>query len=484
MRTQIQKLLRKYQSFSLPVKAAFWYTICNVLNKGVSLLATPIFTRILTEEQYGTYAIFRSWNSILIIITSLNVFLGGYKKGLLLFKNDVDRFTSSQLGLTVTLTLLTSVIYLFSATFWNNLFELPTILMVAMFFELLMIPPLDLWMSKQQFYYHYKSTVVVSLCMNFLCVIVAVVAVLLSNDKLIARTYGDVVVKTIFSGSLFMMIFAKGKTFYDKEYWLYALKFNLPLLPHYLSNYVLGQSDRLMIGKMVGTKEAAFYSVAYTISTMMLLITNAINSASTPFIYKTIDSGNAKAIRAKYNPVIILVALLSILTMAFAPEVIYAFAGTKYLDAIYVIPPIACSVYFIFIYSMYSTIEYFYQKTGRIAFATSLSALLNLLLNYVGIKIFGYYAAGYTTLICYIFLAIFHYIFYKKIIREKLTEIDEVYDLHLIVIVGLITIVFMELMLLTYRIIFIRYGIILVIATLLIVKRKWFIEIVKNLKKE
>ncbi len=25
------------------------------------------------------------------------------------------------------------------------------------------------------------------------------------------------------------------KEFYDKEYWKYALKFNIPLLPHYLS---------------------------------------------------------------------------------------------------------------------------------------------------------------------------------------------------------------------------------------------------------
>ena len=86
------------------------------------------------------------------------------------------------------------------------------------------------------------------------------------------------------------------------------------------------------------------------------------------------------------------------MTMAFAPEVILIFAGKKYMDAIYVIPPIACSVYFIFVYSLYSTIEYYYQKTKSIALATTISAILNLLLNTVCIEKFGYYAAGYTTL--------------------------------------------------------------------------------------
>ena len=61
-----------------------------------------------------------------------------------------------------------------------------------------------------------------------------------------------------------------GKKYIQKKYWKYALAFNIPLIPHYLSNYVLSQSDRVMIGKMVGNDKAALYSVAYTISTMMI----------------------------------------------------------------------------------------------------------------------------------------------------------------------------------------------------------------------
>lgn len=186
---------------------------------------------------------------------------------------------------------------------------------------------------------------------------------------------------------------------------------------------------------MVGNTQAAYYSVAYTISTMMILITNAVNNSLTPYIYKSIESDERKNIKKVTKPILFLIAVLCLITMAFAPEVIRVFAGKQYLDAIYVIPPIAASVFFIFLYSLFSNVEYYYQKTGFIAVATCLSAVLNLLLNYVFIKKYGYYAAGYTTLVCYICLAVFHYIFYRKVMKLQNIK-EEIYDKRLILLLS------------------------------------------------
>ena len=113
----IRQLKQKYASLSQPVRAGLWYTVCNVLNKGISLLSTPIFTRIMTEEQYGTFAIFQSWYNILLIFTSLNMFLGSYEKGLLLYRDDVDGFTSSLLSLVTTITAGFALVYAVAVPF-------------------------------------------------------------------------------------------------------------------------------------------------------------------------------------------------------------------------------------------------------------------------------------------------------------------------------------------------------------------------------
>lgn len=473
----IKGLQTKYQALPKPVKATFWYTICNVVNKGISLLSMPIFTRILTEHEYGTFAIFQSWYSIIIIFTSLNIFLNGYSKGLLIYKYDIDKFTSSQLSLTTAITLIFAIVYILNVDFWTKILELSPILMLAMFIELLTMPALEFWSAKERFDYKYKKYVLITLLMSIFSLGCGVVAVLSTNYKVEGRVYSDVVIKLIFSGTLFIIIMIKGKVFFNKEYWKYALIFNLPLIPHYLSNYVMSQSDRLMIGRMIGNSQAAFYSVAYTISTMMLLVTSAINNSLTPYIYKAINSEEKKYIKNITRPLIILVAILCIITMAFAPEVILIFAGDKYTDAIYVIPPVATSVFYIFLYSLFSNIEYFYQKTGGIAVATFISAAINLIMNFIFIKLYGYYAAGYTTLFCYICLTLLHYIFYRKVLKQQDGAIEELYDIKLILINSVVILILMLLMVFTYNFLVIRYGIISILCVIIIIKRKYFIDI-------
>ena len=333
------------------------------------------------------------------------------------------------------------------------------------------MPAIELWGAQQRFDYKFKSFVSLSLAMSILSILVAVVAVLTSSYKIEARVFSDVAIKAIFSGALFVLIFVTGKCFYKKDYWKYSIVFNLPLIPHYISHYILNQSDRIMIGRMVGNTQAAYYSVAYTISTVIFLIINAINNSLTPYIYKTIASGDGEKIKTNTQPLIIFVAVLCTITMFFAPEVILVFAGNNYLDAIYVIPPIAASIFFIFLYSLFSIIEYYYQKTVLIALATCVCALLNLLLNYLCINIYGYYAAGYTTLICYIALAFFHYVFYKRILR-KLGYNKDLFDIKIVIYSSFSVISLMFIVLLIYQLIWLRYGLLIAILCLSIFFKK------------
>ncbi len=478
------RIIEKYKRMSLPMKAAFWYVICNFFNKGIALLSTPIFTRILTEEQYGTFSIFQSWFNILIIFTSLNIFMSSYTKGLILFEKDKKGFTSSLLSLTCTITLVLFVIYITNIPFWTNIFELPPLLMTLMFLELLTMPALEFWMARQRFDYSYKKVVIVSLTMNFLCLVLSVVFVCLSKNKLEMRVLSDILVKSVFCIPILIYIYINGKKFFNRDYWKYALKFNIPLIPHYLSNYVLNQSDRIMIAKMVGKIQAAYYSVAYTISTILMLLVQAVNNALTPYIYKSIKEEKTDEIRYKINPIIILMGALSIIVMALGPEIIYVFAGKNYMESIYIIPPVAASIYFVFIYSMFSTVEYYYQKTGRIAVATSISAVLNLLLNYVCIKIWGYCSAGYTTLICYICLSIFHYIFYKNILKKELPKVKNIYDVKIMFGVGVLILILMIMMLFVYKIILLRYLFLTLIIVYAIIKKGKIKEIILSFKKE
>ncbi len=56
----MNKLLDKYKKIPAPVKAGLWFFICTVLQKGIVFLTVPIFTRLLTTEQYGLLTVYQS----------------------------------------------------------------------------------------------------------------------------------------------------------------------------------------------------------------------------------------------------------------------------------------------------------------------------------------------------------------------------------------------------------------------------------------
>lgn len=468
--------LKGYKTMPEPVKASLWYTVSNILRKGMALMATPIFTRLMTKAQYGTYSVFMSWYNILIIIATLNLFLNSYSKGMIAYGDRERRFTASQLGLCTALTTVLLVIYLLFRDFWTMALGMSPGLMAAMFLMLYATPATDFWAARERFNYRYKKSVAVTMLSTVLSLVLGVVAVVSVEAKTEARVITDVGTKAAIGIGLYVLLMCQGRCFFDKEFWKYGLLFNIALIPHYMSTYILNQADRVMIDRMVGPEAAAVYSVAYTISTVMLLVTSAISNSLTPYVYKSIHAGQPQNVKSATRPLTVLVAALSLVTMCFAPEVIYIFAGADYMEAIWVIPPIAASVFFIFLYDMFGMVEYYYQRTGMIAAASVGTAVANLVLNYIFIKLFGYYAAGYTTLACYILLALCHYVFYRRVLRTDMEVDKPIHDLRIILLCSVGLVAVMVAMVLTYRWPLVRYGILGVLAVAAFINRKALLQ--------
>lgn len=483
MKKLFDKFMTIYGNLSAPVKASLWFTICNILQKGISLLSTPIFTRLLTKEQYGVFSVYNSWYSIISILATLNLYAGVYNNGMTKYPKDRKRFTSSLQGLSTCVTTILLLIYLLNVNYWNSLLKLSTLFVIAMFLELYFAPAFSFWSVGERYDYKYKKLVIVTLIMSVGTPIIGIIAVLSTTYKAEARVLSYVLVQVCVGLIFYIYNMSKGKTFYVKKYWRFALSFNLPLIPHYLSMTVLNQADRIMISRMIGDGEAAIYSVAYTVSSMMNIVTTAINNSFIPYTYKGLKEKKYKDIGRNANFLLIIIAVACVLAMAFGPEIIAIFATEEYYDAIWVIPPVATSVFFTFLYPLFGNIEFYFEKTKFIMIASCTGAVLNVILNYIFIPIFGYYAAGYTTLFCYIIFAVAHYAFHNKILKDNLDGV-KVYDVKVIVLVSIIVLFVMIGMTMTYKYIILRYSIILAILIVMIIKRKLLISKFNEIRKK
>ncbi len=76
------------------VKVGSWYTVTNFFTKGISFWTIPIFTRLLSTENYGIVSLFTSWVGTFSIIISLDL-MGSVGRGKTEFKEKYNEFSSS-----------------------------------------------------------------------------------------------------------------------------------------------------------------------------------------------------------------------------------------------------------------------------------------------------------------------------------------------------------------------------------------------------
>lgn len=481
----MKKIINKYKRMGVAAKAGIWFVFCNLLTKGISTITVPIFTRLLTTEEYGTYSIYLSWLNIFTIITSLNLYYGAYNNALNRYRDDKarNRYIASMQGITTSLVVVLALIYVANIDFWNNVIGLPTPIMCLMLIELFVAPATLFWSGRQRFEYHYKKMVIVTLLKSALNPILGLLFVFTwDSHHEMARILGIAISEVCISGSILVYQFLKGKTFFDKKFWKYALSFNIPLLPHYLSGTILNQGDRIMIQKMVGRGEVAIYSIAYNVGMLIQIFTNAINNAMTPWMYERLNEKDFKAIRKNTTYILLGLAMIIIALMFFAPEVVLIFGSKKYIDAIYVVPPVAASVFFIFLFNIFAIPQMYYEDKRFMPIASMIAAVLNLILNYIFIRTYGYFAAGYTTLVCYIVYSIGHFYFSKAVCKKHMPGV-ELFEIQKIVLIGSFLVGCSILFNFLYRFTIIRYFLGGVLVTILLIQKKKIVCLIKEIKK-
>ena len=478
----IKKILKKYNDIPVAAKATLWFMVCTIIQKSIALITTPIFTRLMSPAQYGQFSVYNSWLQIFTIIATLRLNYAVFNKGMSKYKEDRDGYTSTMQSITFMIAGGMLVIYLIFHKQINALTELPTFIMVALFVELLVTPAIDFWTIRKRYEYLYKPVVFRTIIMAVLNSGIGVIAVLLSEEKGYARIITCILVNFCFGICLFVYNRKKGKVWFKKEYAIFALKFNLPLLLHYISQYIMDQFDRIMIQKMVSVAAAGVYSVAYNAGLLMKIVTQSIINAIVPWQYDKLEKKKFKELDDVLFLIYILVAGVALLFSAFAPEIMRILADEKYYEAVYVIPPVAIGLVFVFMYTAFANVEFYYDQNKFTMYISMIGALLNVGLNYVGIKLYGYMAAAYTTLFCYVIFALGHYI-YMTISVKKLLKIERVFETKRLVILSFAILVLGITVMLFYNNMIIRYVMILLILMVAYMKRNVITNTLGDIKK-
>lgn len=481
----MKKIIALYKKLHIAVKASLWFTIASLFQKGLTFLATPIYTRLLSTESYGFYSVYISWLSVITIFATLSLSAGVLNNALLNKEkfglNDNQVLFNFQIIETITIPIVMGIVMMFKYLF-PSIISLPFNSLVAMAISIFFSSGISLWTIKERYNFKYIGVTILTILLSVLTVFFNIIFVYYLNDSSFALVYGSTLAIVIVNFFIIVRNIVNGSNGFNWDICKYAICFNLPLIPHYLASTILTSADKIMIESMRSSSDAALYSVAYSLGNILTVFINAINASLAPYTYQKLKKGETEEIRKFTTTVFLLLILIAGIVIMVGPELIYILGGEKYIEAKWVIPPIAAAIVFFFMYPMFANIEFYYEKRIMTMIASIMAAILNIILNYICIPIFGYIAAAFTTLICYIALSIFHYIMYRIICKQK--RLGKIYDEKILIVLSLFTLLLIGCSYVVYMYNIIRYVFIIIIIILIVINRKKLLNCVKNIAKK
>lgn len=406
---------------SKTIKAGFGYTVGNYFIKGISFLSIPIFARLLSPNDYGIFNTYLAYESVFYLFVGLALH-SCLKNAKYKYSDNFQKFSSCCL-------LLICIIFLAWIFIANIFFHFIYIftgfsrwILNVLLFHCLASSFLAFYNSYISLDYAYKSYLAVSAVNAIGNVAISVLLILFvfPSIRYLGRIFGTVFALVPTTIYILFYFWKKAKPEINKTYWRFALKFSMPLIPHGLSQVVLSQFDRIMITKMIGASESGIYSFAYTIFSIVQITFSSIDSVWAPWFYQKMHETNYNEIKKRTSFVIVLMLVFMSVVMLVSPELL-ALLGTKsYANSIYCVIPLVCGGFFAFLYNFPAAIEYYFEKTNYIMLGTIFAALLNIILNYIFIKRYGYVAAAYTTLVSYFLYFVFHWFLSKKMFKKDI----------------------------------------------------------------
>lgn len=411
----------RYKDLSPAARASVWYAVCGILQKAIGVVVVPLYTRIMDSAAYGTYTVFQSWYTMLFVFTSLGLANYVFNNGMLKYEDDRDGFSSAMLGLSGVSTLIFTASFLLFPGFWTDALGLAAPLVFLIFVRCLISPSYEFWAERLRYEFRYKGVVALTLVLTVAVPIASVPVILLSEDKAAAALVCQVVVMCLVYAVPLVSILRKSRKLFNKEYWIYALRFNLPLIPSMFATLALQQLNRVIISGTVGESQAAIYSVAFSVGSVTMFVYSALEQAYRPWFYQGMRSKGFRATGVGAL-LISLVGVSCWFIALFSPEVMQIFAPEEYQGGVYAIAPIAASTVLIMLYSTLITVEYYFEETVPIPVVSILIAIFNYVVSTLLVPLFGYIAASYVTLACYSLLVVGHLFLCRRAMRIHMND--------------------------------------------------------------
>jgi O-antigen/teichoic acid export membrane protein len=202
-----------------------------------------------------------------------------------------------------------------------------------------------------------------------------------------------------------------------RPHWAYlkkALAFSMPLVPYFLTTWLLSCSDRWILTFYRGLDEVGLYNLGHRIASIMQFLTVVLSLSLVPHFYSLAKQGRRRELDrlAGYYAVVMIIVALGI--AAFGGAAIHTLASRPFHAAAGVVPLLTLAFLFQALYVFPTCAVNVREKTWVMSALAAAGTVINLALNFLLIPRYGMYGAAAATAITLVLMWLFLHTFAQK----------------------------------------------------------------------
>lgn len=401
-------------------KVAFFNILSTVLLRGISLFTAPVISRMLGTEGYGVVSVYTIWMGVASIVFSMQLH-GTLVNARVEYSEDQQhKYQSAIMSLSLLFfAFCGGIVTLFLPQISAQL-KLESVLVLLLIFHA--FGNFAVHFLNNIFTYEYKAdkNMIMTVSITVVTLVLSMILILVFPKDI--NYYGRILGMSLPYGIVGIVIcgyiLARGRTFYNREYWTLALTLAIPVVFHSLSDIILGHCDRVMLQQMMDESMVGRYSLAFNFGGIMLTIFTALNNSWVPFFFDDFKAGRQDHVRDQAKNFLELFTVLCVGFNLLSVEVYHVFASRDFWPGTSLIPIFVSSYFLNFLCTFPVNYEYYYKKTKIVAVVTVSASLVNIALNYVLIRSIGMTGAALATTISHGVQLCMHYGYVRFVLRK------------------------------------------------------------------
>ena len=395
------------------------YLLASLASKALSFVSIPVYTRLLSLEDYGIVNVFMSLVSIVAVFLTLSseVSISRYyydAKDTMDFK----RFVGTSVRITSIILVITTVLFILGLNFIADMVCLPKRL------TLCLVPVALFYITNSIFTQIYnpqmqsRKIAIVSSVQSYSAFAISIVCILLiDEERYYGYIYGNLIAMILLGGYIIHQIKPFYTNCFDKQYVPYILKYCLPYIPDALSGIVLAQFSKIFIGSNLGYSMAGSYGFVVNVALLMGIVIQITNNAWTPFLFRYLNDRDYKSINNDWNLIWRSTLVVAIGLSLFGNELAILLAKEDFLELMYLLPILVTGYVFHQLAYLYLRNVSYSKKMIWNTFAYVVSGFTLVVLNFFLVPKLHGLGAAVATVTSYIILVSFAYCVNKYVIK-------------------------------------------------------------------